>query len=497
MKLTILLIIFIVILNSISSVSISIIPQKDNFNNDKILLDLDPQVDINITVKIDSIRSLKIIDDYSNMHFFVKIYINNLEFISPIFNSSKYLDNLNFSVTTDVPDDVEIVEIKIQLFNKYEELVKLCDISGDIINSNNIYDAEIFYNIKTGHWNGSDYINDPSGYGRLNGCDDGSIYNQENDCELWFNIYQNDFDGDKIPYWTEVYKYGTDPNFDNQGQDYNGDGIPIEWDWKWGFNPFLNDNNSNQDYDNDSISNYEEYLTQDFKSDPFRKDIFLEIDYMQEENGDIPRINKSAFEILKQPFHKRNFLFHFDYGEKEGGKVIPYDEKSDFKEVLDIWKNYFLNNDSQNWKRGVFHYGVFVHDQFPKGFGFSGDISPYLGYLPGTNSFVIANVLIEKKTRTLSTINDTIYASAIMHEMGHNFGIRGGYPAGCDNQFTKSPLLPGWYIWRNYKSIMNYRYTYSILDYSDGSHGKRDFNDWDAINLSYFEIPHSPNIIIQ
>ena len=84
---------------------------------------------------------------------------------------------------------------------------------------------------------------------------------------------------------------------------------------------------------------------------------------------------------------------------------------------------------------------------------------------------------------------DWFHASVIMHEMGHNFGIRFGYPSGCDNQNTKYPWQLGWYLYRNYESIMNYRYTYEILDYSDGSHGNRDFDDWSNINLSYFELP--------
>jgi hypothetical protein len=86
---------------------------------------------------------------------------------------------------------------------------------------------------------------------------------------------------------------------------------------------------------------------------------------------------------------------------------------------------------------------------------------------------------------------DYIYASAIMHEMGHNFGIRFGNPLGCDNRATIYPWRISFWLFRNYKSTMNYRYTYSILDYSDGTHGKRDFDDWDEISLSYFEIPCS------
>ena len=34
---------------------------------------------------------------------------------------------------------------------------------------------------------------------------------------------------------------------------------------------------------------------------------------------------------------------------------------------------------------------------------------------------------------------------------------------------------------------MNYRYVYSgLTDYSDGSHGKNDYDDWANIDLTYF-----------
>ncbi len=52
--------------------------------------------------------------------------------------------------------------------------------------------------MKTGHWTGDDALQDISGYGRLNGCDDGTIYKKDRDCELWFSITQNDFEQDSI-----------------------------------------------------------------------------------------------------------------------------------------------------------------------------------------------------------------------------------------------------------------------------------------------------------
>ena len=129
-----------------------------------------------------------------------------------------------------------------------------------------------------GHWSGDDSLGDPSGYGRLCGCDDGSIYVDENDYELWFSITQTDPDGDGIPYWTEINTYQTDPTIDNTGEDHDSDTIPIEWEYQWGYDPFTPEPHLILDDDNDSISNYEEYLTHHWDSDPFRQDIFLEID---------------------------------------------------------------------------------------------------------------------------------------------------------------------------------------------------------------------------
>ena len=71
-------------------------------------------------------------------------------------------------------------------------LNKLCDISTLYFDDNyrDSYDVELLYSIKTGHWWGDDSLSstswssDDSGYGRLNGCDDGSIYNNDRDCEL-------------------------------------------------------------------------------------------------------------------------------------------------------------------------------------------------------------------------------------------------------------------------------------------------------------------------
>ena len=74
-----------------------------------------------------------------------------------------------------------------------------------------------------------------------------------------------------------------------------------------------------------------------------------------------------------------------------------------------------------------------------------------------------------------------------MHELGHTLGIFGNRPPGCDDQGGKYPWQLGWWLNRPYKSCMNYGYTYYLVDYSDGSRGKRDFDDWHNIDLQHFE----------
>ena len=64
---------------------------------------------------------------------------------------------------------------------------------------------------------------------------------------------------------------------------------------------------------------------------------------------------------------------------------------------------------------------------------------------------------------------------------------------GCDNQNGKYPWQIGYWRFGNYKSVMNYRYAYAGLDnkvdYSDGSHGLRDFDDWGFMDFQFFQRP--------
>ena len=446
--------------------------------------------DIEIIVDILAIRALDKIDRLSDPDFFVKIIFDDEEYVSDTWKDAPSLYDC-CSFTKNISEDVEKMNVTFQLWDKNLITKRLCDISGDRNQDNIGFDTTVVYDIKTGRWSGDDYIGDPSGYGRLNGCDDGSIYENELDCELWFDIKQEDSDGDGIPYWIETNVYGTDPLVDDTGSDIDEDGIPIEWEHRFGFNPLIWDDHEKYDPDQDSLNNLEEYLTWSWDSDPYRRDVFLEMDHMEpgpeDKQNDVP---VESYELLKNPFHRRNIVFHVDY-EVYGGDLIPFDNDTKHEEAIDIYETYFIKNESENWRRSVFHYAVWVYYCKPMGYAFRGDMTPSMGYLRGTNSFIVCTALIDKIDDSIfiKTSRPSIYASDIMHEMGHNFGLRWGNPFGVDCQFGKNPWQPNFWIFGRYKSIMNYRYTYSILDYSDGSNGFFDHDDWETIELSYFEKP--------
>jgi hypothetical protein len=460
-------------------------------------IDLDPLVNVEVTVEIECIRFLEDdaseVSDYNSILFpfrkksistginpnmYLKIFINNIEFVSNIWYDTKYIYD-SWTATLDIPDEEEFVDIKIQLWSSiieepYED--RLCDISGDIGNSEDGYDVELTYSIKTGYWSGDDKISeDPSGYGRLCGCDDGTSYTRDRDCEIWFNIYQNDFDNDNIPYWTEVNDYGTNPEISNIGEDLDNDDIPIEWEWKWRYDPFTYNNHKEIDTDQDSLDNYEEFLTSEWRSDPFRKDVFVEIDLMEEgPNGEISEFPTNSEELINTAFNKQNIVFHLDFGTMGGHEIIPFDDLVEWEEFHSLYYNYFLHGSNNNWRRGVFHYGLVVYSSVSAA-----------GFMFRRNAFQIStsghNIISERPDKD----RDIVFASAYMHELGHTFGI---FPLFGHNSFNGIRGIIYWLFCRSYKSCMNYGWIYTIVDYSDGSRRFPDVNDWDNLRYGFFEI---------
>ena len=426
--------------------------------------------DNTVTVTIQSIRGFDDFNAVPTPQFFMIITMNDVLFLSPVWNKTRYLYDLNWSATLLFADDTKTVNITMQLWDHQENEDMLCDISGKTSSSLDNYTVNIIYNVSTGQWTGDDEWKDPSGYGRLNGCDDGSIYTQQRDCEIWFDITQ------------------TESIMNNPTDDPNNDGIPVWWDYHWGYDPFAYDNHWKLDPDNDGLDNKEEYRTSQWGSDPFRQDLFLEIDYMAPSpGGEQIILSDGAKELLRDAYDRRNIVYHLDDGcMGGGGEIIPFDALTFRPEVHEMYQDYFLHNDQTNWRRGVFHYGIIIYNHvLIKGYTFSGEKIWF--FAPGVNSFQISSKRMEEHTKNPSLNRDVIYASAIMHETGHSLGIFNVNTPGCDNYFSKYPWQINWWRFSNYYSVMNYRYIFTMVDYSDGSHGRGDHDDWGSIDLTYFQ----------
>jgi len=461
--------------------------------------DIDPLVDLEVTVTIKEIRALDKIDNVGKSDFFVKIYINDVQFKSKIWFNQDYIKE-PWSATLNVPDEEENVSIKIQLWDWELGFDRKCDLSDNSGLIRNSYDIDLVYNIKTALWTGDDYYYpdsswaDLSGYGRVNGCDDNSIDQEDRDCVILFDITQNDYDRDNIPYWTEVNIYKTDPQVDDTGRDDDDDGVPIEWEFKWGtimdydyhtqkwrffwiYDPFTWEDHYTLDPDNDGLNNVEEYLTSEWGSDPYRKDVFVELDQMEAGlNGEkaslLPEMSK---ELLRDAFDRHNIFFHLDDGRMGGGEIIPFDNETPREELVLVYQDYFTHGDNNNWRKGVFHYGLLVYD------------ATYAGYVFGTEdgywgAFQISSRRADKHQYVTKAIT---YASVYMHELGHTLDIR--IPGGHDTD-SYYPWQINWWKYRPYKSCMNYGYTYKLVDYSDGSRGKNDHDDWGTLDLPAFQI---------
>ena len=71
-----------------------------------------------------------------------------------------------------------------------------------------------------------------------------------------------------------------------------------------------------------------------------------------------------------------------------------------------------------------------------------------------------------------------------MHELGHTLGLNGF--AGIDNENSRFAWNEEFWEWGPYRSCMNYRYVYKLVDYSNGDDEEYDQNDWARINLRRF-----------
>ncbi|HEC77149.1 MAG TPA: hypothetical protein ENI33_07855 [Thermoplasmatales archaeon] len=278
-----------------------------------IINDYDPTVDVEVIFGIDRIRKIDF-EKREEPQIVIDIIIDGKGFEVrnwkglDVYPRWRHIQNVN--------DSKEKVSIEIKLYEMVGDEKILCDISpeqGDYTGKA----LELIYSLKDGSWQGEDFLGDESGYGHSSGTEDGN-YN-ENDYEIWFDIYQTDADGDRLTWYEEVFVYGTNPNVSDAGKDYDNDGVPIEWEDKYGYNPFIPENHSSLDGDKDGVQNIEEYMMAEWYADPFRQDIFVEVDFMENRFFGHTTFPQYSKEKVISAFSKHNIMLHIDDGLMGGG----------------------------------------------------------------------------------------------------------------------------------------------------------------------------------
>jgi hypothetical protein len=394
-------------------------------------------------------------------------------------------------IMKDVPEEQATSTISLTIMEK--------KISGLLGRKTQYVEADsvsVIYDFKTGRWSGQDLYMDDDGYGYFLG----------DNYEIWFNIYQIDYDGDFIPYWTEVNVLGTDPTVDDSKLDPDGDGIPTTWEWKWGYDPFTWDDHGNLDPDLDGLDNLEEYQMEKWFANPYIQNVYYEVDYMGSGGFNDPPhyFFEETKEGIIERFAQHNVKVFFDDGwpnspPNGGGQELPHIAKisQDSGMVLQYYDNYFPDE-----RKGIFRYLILSHGG---GFQHPSKNNVYDTTVLSTPTglhpiklvfdYVLSGKVPTQRGRIVGL------GQLILHEMAHSCSIDADNCnfGGIDNTSYGLFIHPNKQYkatWGQYHSVLNYLYANNpkLFDLSDGKNGPPyDQNDWGLVFTGYFQ--YNANLI--
>ena len=346
-------------------------------------------------------------------------------------------------------------------------------------------EIHLTYDYRTGRWDGDDYFKDSDGYGHFLG----------ESVEIWFNIYQSDYDHDGISYWTEVNVLGTDPMVDDSELDPDNDGVPTSWEWKWEYDPHTWDDHKNLDPDIDGIENIEEYKMRKRFANPYQPDMYIETDGMQKKNlFDLSHVfHEDSQQMIIERFAQHGINVYIDDGWPDGpinggGEMLPFVDELD--EVVGGQIASFYQHNFPDERKGIFRYVVianklgwntpFEYNKYDTILVFSGrqlNIKNFLAVTPRLRSILLAKGVLHELGHSMGLLPYTFPGNDIMSPVGSR------YPNMPEEEYEK-------YL-DQYHSIMSYNYIYQdrkLFDYSDGSNGAPyDQNDWNHLFLPSFQ----------
>jgi hypothetical protein len=186
------------------------------------------------------------------------------------------------------------------------------------------------------------------------------------------------------------------------------------------------------------------------------RDLFVEIDHMDSSDAAVlPR--REALEKLVKTFAARGIAIHFDVGSLftrsfdpakfnlGGGNEVPFAKAVGFGtsqgEVADLYSYKAAHMAAA--RRSLFYYTLFAWSQNENGSGGSSG----LGERPGNDTMItLGGWGLDANTPYRTNLLINYQAATLMHELGHNLGLRHG---GGDD-LNRKP---------NYVSVMNYLYS--------------------------------------
>ena len=219
----------------------------------------------------------------------------------------------------------------------------------------------------------------------------------------------------------------------------------------------------------------------DWGADPNRPDVFLQLNWMQEANGRSFAPSAEMLEDMVALFDTNGITLHIDAG-KVYTNIANYDEPLGGDTLA--YSQYYFDSTHKSGKlltarsglgerKNIFHLGV-IGDQTMPGSWVTGEATV------GTGSFFVA-----KHARMTE---DEQLRNTILHEFGHNLGLR--HNGAADHVEG----LPGEAHDPAYRSVMNYKYQVGDNAIFDYSHEPYTYNyngvtkeipaDWDNLKLA-------------
>lgn len=320
------------------------------------------------------------------------------------------------------------------------------------------------------------------------------------DGNIWVTQYTNG----------KITKIGT--GVDGSGLDADGDGLSRSAEMAQGTSDHLNDT------DFDGLSDFIESTSFPNRDavfcdstattcaypNPLQRDIYVETDWMMKpgEEGYSMQLTSGQAASLVDAFDNHNINLHVDYGQLGGGNEVDYNEAINWLDNSNgvDFHDYKLGGDGiaaqfNSNRQGIFRYMLlgynYDEDSTSSGVAWAGDDDSFISYgfvkeHPGTwpTGFDYSNF-------------NTAISGTMMHELGHNLCLTEPHPINGVWYPTQpsSCIFNGVHAdshhsnpWPNYESVMNYDNQYSMVDFSDGSHGQGDHNDWSTLRPQDFTL---------